>query len=75
MTVPGRIVSFLRENVGKRYCDKCITDALKLSQPQQTNTVTLTLEHCSGFSYTEAECSVCRKWRKTTCAPERRKAN
>jgi hypothetical protein len=59
MTVPEKIVGFLRKHRTQAVCDDCLFKELDLKQRQEVQPVTATLALCSGFSRLKGQCSVC----------------
>ncbi len=59
MTVPERVVDFLRKRKGSSFCDDCIAEQLKLKKRQEVQPITATLALCSDFSRDKDICSSC----------------
>jgi hypothetical protein len=57
MTVPERIVAFLRGGKPGAFCDDCIRVRLDLPRRQEVAIVTLTLSLCDGFKRTAGKCA------------------
>ncbi len=60
LTVPERIVDFLKKHRGTAYCDDCIWGLVGLSNRHQAQIVNQTLGLCSGYTRTEGRCQSCQ---------------
>ena len=63
MTTPKLIVNFLKKNRGTAYCDDCICELVGLSNRQQAQVVTQTLELCLGYTRADGRCQSCQSGR------------
>jgi hypothetical protein len=59
VSIPQRIVDFLRQHQGSYFCDDCVAIDLKMKQRQEVQTVTATLALCSGYLRIDGHCSEC----------------
>jgi len=57
MTIPERIVAFLRGGNPGAFCDDCVRTRLSLPRRQEVAIVTLTLSLCSGFQRIRGTCN------------------
>jgi hypothetical protein len=57
MSVPERVVAFLRGGKPGAYCDDCIRDGLHLARRQEVAIVTLTLAQCAEFRREMGTCA------------------
>jgi len=57
MTIPEKIVAFLRGGAPGAFCDDCIRIGLNLPRRQEVAIVTLTLSFCEGFQRTSGRCT------------------
>jgi hypothetical protein len=57
MTIPERIVAFLRGGKPGKFCDDCIGIGLNLPRRQEVAIVTLTLSLCGGFQRAPGNCA------------------
>jgi hypothetical protein len=66
MTVPERVIQWLRERKGHGYCDRCIAESLKLARTQQAQQATSALGKTHGYWQVRAACYECGETRKVT---------
>jgi hypothetical protein len=57
MTIPEKVVAFLRGGHPRAFCDDCIRAGLNLPRRQEVAIVTLTLSLCTGFQRSPGSCS------------------
>jgi hypothetical protein len=57
MTIPEKVVAFLRGGKPGAFCDDCIRTGLNLPRRQEVAIVTLTLSLCSGFQRAPGSCA------------------
>ena len=57
MTIPERVVTFIRGGKPGIFCDDCICKGLRLPRRQEVAIVTLTLSLCSEFRRALGNCS------------------
>jgi hypothetical protein len=57
MTIPEKIVAFLRGGKPGAFCDDCIWTGLSLRRRQEVAIVTLTLPLCGGFQRALGSCT------------------
>jgi len=69
MTVDDKVISFLKQNKGKLFCDACI--ALCIPRPGgghinnvQASNATRPLKEAGGFFVASGECSKCGEYRQ-----------
>jgi hypothetical protein len=69
-SVPERICDFLRDRVGRAYCDDCVQERLGLKWRQQVQTITATLAVTGLFARTVGVCSTCNQEKQVTRAAQ-----
>ena len=57
MTIPEKVVAFLRGGKPGGVCDDCISGGLNLPRRQEVAIVTLTLSLCGGFQRAPGRCA------------------
>jgi len=57
MTIPEKVVVFLRGGKPGAFCDDCIRTGLDLPRRQEVAIVTLTLSLCAGFQRAPGRCA------------------
>jgi hypothetical protein len=57
MTIPEKVVAFLRGGKPGVFCDDCISRRLDLPRRQEVAIVTLTLSLCTGFQRALGHCT------------------
>ena len=68
MTVPERIVEFLKEHKGQPYCDDCHTVDLALARRLQAQQTTKPLGATTGYEREMGKCSLCGNEKMVTAA-------
>ena len=64
MTIPEKVVGFLRTNKGNFYCADCLCDAVNTTSGAMISTIRATLALCSGFTAKRDTCPVCHSDRE-----------
>jgi hypothetical protein len=59
MTLPAKVITFLRKHATQSHCDECIAQKLGLRHTNRVQVATTTLGLIPGFVRKSGECSGC----------------